>query len=98
MKCIKVPFITKTQIQPNLKKVYDLFLSIPRGCLQCHNMEVGLLLGQNTNILLPTRGNEEHRVDNLRAQRTLLGETGYVLEGQHPNIWKSDKKANLQVL
>ena len=23
---------------------------------------------------------------------------GYVLEGHHPNIWKSDKKARLQVL
>ena len=33
IKCIKVPFITETQIQPNLEKVYDLFPSIPRGCL-----------------------------------------------------------------
>ena len=28
IKCIKVPFITKTPIQPNLEKVYKLFLSI----------------------------------------------------------------------
>ena len=61
-------------------------------------MEVGLLLSQNANIPLPTGGNGEQRVDNLRVRRTLLGETGYVLEGHHPNIWKSDKKAKLQVL
>ena len=61
-------------------------------------MEVGLLLGQNANILLPTGATGEHRVDNLRVQRTLLGETGYVLESHHPKIWESDKKAKLQVL
>ena len=33
IKCIKVPFINETQIQPNLEKVYDLFPSISRGCL-----------------------------------------------------------------
>ena len=33
IKCIEVPFITETPIQPNLEKVYDLFPSIPRGCL-----------------------------------------------------------------
>ena len=61
-------------------------------------MEVGLLFGQIANILLPIGGNGEHRIYNLRVWRTLLGETGYVLEGHHPNIWKSDKKARLQVL
>ena len=61
-------------------------------------MEVGLLLGQNANILLPTGGDGDQRVDNLRVSRTLLGETGYVLTGYHPNIWKSDKKVKLQVL
>ena len=86
VKCIEVPFITKTPIQPNLEIVYDLFPSISRGCLQCPNMEEGLLLGQNANILLPTGGDGEHRVDNLRVWRTLLGETGYVLEGHHHNI------------
>ena len=86
IKCIKVPFITETPIQPNLEKVYNLFPSIPSGCLRRPNMEVGLLLGQNANILLSTGGNREQRVDNLRVQRTLLGETGYVLEGHHPNI------------
>ena len=61
-------------------------------------MEVGLLLGQNDNILLPIGGDGKQRVDNLRVWRTLLRETGYVLEGHHPNIWKSDKKVKLQVL
>ena len=98
IKCIEVPFITETQIQPNLEKVYDLFPSIPRGCLRGPNMEVGLLPAKNANILLPTGGTGEHRVNNLRVWRTLLGEMGYVLEGHHPNIWKSDKKAKLQVL
>merc|ERR1711873_39962 len=60
--------------------------------------EFSELLGQNGNILLPTGGDGEQRVDNLRVLRTLLGETGYVLEGHHPNIWMSDMKARLQVL
>ena len=98
VRCIKVPFITETQLQPSLNKVYKIFPSIPCSCLQCPNMEIGLLLGQNANILLPTGGTGEHRVNNLRIRRTLLGETGYVLEGHHPNIWGSDKKARIQLL
>ena len=82
-------------IQPNLEKVYELFLSIPRGSLRCPNVEVGLLLGQNAIILLPTGVDGDQRVYNLRVQQTLLRESGYVLEGHHPNIWKSDKKARL---
>ena len=61
-------------------------------------MEVGLLLGQNANILLPTGGDGDQRVNNVRVWRTLLGEMGYILEGHHPNIWKSDKIVKLQVL
>ena len=60
IRCIEVPFITETQVQPSLDKVYKLFPSIPRGYLQCPNTEVGLLLGQNTNVLLPTGGKGEH--------------------------------------
>ena len=86
------------RIQPNLEKVYELFLSIPRNSLRRPNIEVGLLLGQNANILLPTGGDRDQRVNNLQVKRTLLRELGYVLEGHHPNIWKSDKKARLQTL
>ena len=94
IKCIEVPFITKTQIQPNLKKVYNLFPSVPCSCLRHPNMEVGLLLGQNANILLPTGGNGEYRVNNLRVWRTLLRETGYVLEGHTLTFESLKRKLN----
>ena len=66
VKCIEVPFITEVQDQPNLSKVYELFPSIPRGCLNRPNMEVRILLGQNANSLLPTGGIGVHKVDDLR--------------------------------
>ena len=65
--CIKVPFITKIQDLPNLKKIYEMFPSIPKGCLKRPNMEVGILLGQNANALLPTGGTGEHKIDHLRV-------------------------------
>ena len=90
VKCIEVPFITEVQDQPNLKKVYKLFPSIPKGSLKRPNMEVGILLGQNANTLLPTGGTGEHKVDHLRIRRTILGEHGYILEGYHPDIWRPE--------
>ena len=68
-----------------------MFPSIPKGCLKRQNMEVGILLGQNANALLPTGGTGEHQIDHLRVWRTVLGEHGYVLEGYQPDIWKSEK-------
>ena len=66
VKCIEVQFITSVQEQPNLSKVHELFPSIPKGSLNRPNMEVGILLGQNANSLLPTGGTGEHKVDELR--------------------------------
>ena len=51
-------------------------------------MEVGVLLGQNANVLLLTGGTGEYRVDGLRIRCTVLGENGYVLDGYHPEIWR----------
>ena len=51
-------------------------------------MEVGILLGQNANVLLPTGGTDEHKVDGLRIRHTVLGEYSYVLDGYHPEIWR----------
>ena len=70
--CIKVPFITKIQDLPNLKKIYEMFPSIPKGCLKKPNMEVGILLGQNANALLPTGGTGEHQIGHLRVRRTIF--------------------------
>ena len=53
-------------------------------------MEVGILLGQNANALLPTGGTGEHQIDHLRVWHTVLGEHGYVLEGYHPDMWRSE--------
>ena len=76
VKCIEVPFITEPQDQPNLNKVYELFPSIPRGCLNRPNMEVGILLGQNANSLLSTGGTGIFKVDDLRIQHMVLGRHG----------------------
>ena len=53
-------------------------------------MEVGILLGQNANALLPTGGTGEYQIDHLRVRHPVLGEHSYVLEGYHPDIWKSE--------
>ena len=66
VKCIEVPFITSVQEQPNFSKIHQLFPSIPIGSLNRPNMEVGILLGQNANFLLPTGGTGEHKVYGLR--------------------------------
>ena len=86
IKCIEVQFITSVQEQPNLNKIQQIFLSLPKGSLKRPNMEVGILLGQNANVLLPTGGTGEYKVDGLRIRRTVLGENGYMLDGYHPEI------------
>ena len=63
-----------------------MFPHLPVGCLQCADIEVGLLIGQNAMALLPTRGDGWNVVDNLRVKRTLLGEFGYILEGSQPSL------------
>ena len=86
--CIQVDHITKVQEQPDLDMCYNLFPHLPKGSLNYPDMEVGLLLGQNANALLPTGGTGKNMVGNLRVRRTLLGKHGYVLEGWHSEIWK----------
>ena len=88
VRCIEVPFITEPQDKLDLSKVYELFPFLPRGCLDRPNTEVGLLLGQNANSLLPTGGTGKHKVGNLRVWKTLLGKYRFVLEGYHPKIWR----------
>ena len=53
-------------------------------------MEVGLLLGQNANELLPTGGDGKDKVGNLRVRRTVLGKDGYILEGWHLDLWNGN--------
>ena len=53
-------------------------------------MEVGVLLGQNANSLLPTGGSGPHKVEGLRVRRTVLGKFGYIWDGYHPYIWTPD--------
>ena len=36
--CIEVPFITEIQDLPNLKKIYEMFPSIPKGCLNNYHI------------------------------------------------------------
>ena len=85
--CIEVDHITDIQDQPDFEMIYNLFPHILKGSLNYPDMEVGLLLGQNVIILLPTRGNQRNRNGNLRVCRTLISRHGYVLEGWHPDIW-----------
>ena len=91
VKCMEVGFITEPQQQPDYSKVYQMFPHIPHGCLERPDMEVGLLLGQNANALLPTGGEGPDSVGNLRVMRSTIGEYGYVLEGWHPDICTSAK-------
>ena len=87
--CIEVNFITDPQEQSDYTKVQNLFPFLPRCRFDRPNVEVGLLLGQNKNALLPTGGTGQHKVGILRVRRTLLGKHGFVLEGWHPDIWRA---------
>ena len=66
VRCIEVPFITSVQGQQNLERIQQLFPSLPKGSLKRPNMEVGILLGQNANALLPTGGSGPYKVEGLR--------------------------------
>ena len=79
-------FITDPQEHPDYIKIHKLFPHLPKGCLNHPNVEVGLLLGQNVNALLPTGGAGRDKVGNLRVRRTLLGKHGFVLDGWHPDV------------
>ena len=68
-----------------------MFPHIPNGCLKRPNMEVGILLGQNANALLPTGGTGRYKVGNLRIRRSLLGKQGYLLEGWHAGLRRAKK-------
>ena len=83
---MEVEFITDPHVQPNYNEVYKMFNHLPMGCLQCPDLEVGLLIGQNATGLLPTGGAGWNVVDNLRVRRTMLGEFGFVLEGTHLSL------------
>ena len=63
-----------------------MFPCIPVGSLNRPSTDIGMLLGQNANALLPTRGLGEYQVEGLRIRQTVLGEYGYVLDGYHPYI------------
>ena len=76
IKCIEVLFITSVEKQPNLEKIRHLFPSLPKDSFIRPNMEVGVLLGQYANCLLPTGGSGPHKVEGLRVQCTVLGKLG----------------------
>ena len=89
MRCIKVEYISEPQRQPNYRNIYKIFPALPPGCLEHPNTKIGLLIGQNANILLPG-STEEQRVNNIRILCTILSQYGYVVEGHHEDIWRSE--------
>ena len=93
--CVEVNFITNPQPQPDYTKVHQLFPRLPKGCLDRPNTQVGILLGQNINQLLPTGGSGINRVGNLRVRRTILGKYGFTLEGCLPAPQKKEQKSKL---
>ena len=77
------------QETPDFSKVYEMFPCLPVGSLNRPSTDIGVLLGQNANALLPVGGAGEYQVEGLRVRRTVLGEYSYVLDGYHPYIWTS---------
>ena len=77
------------QRTPDFSKVCKMFPSLPVGSPNRPSTDIGMLLGQNANALLPIGGAGEYQVEGLRVRRTVLGEYSYVLDGYHPYIWTS---------
>ena len=87
LKLIGVDRITSRPQQVSVQKAYDLFPHLPPGSVDRPTLEVGILVGQDGNIVHPV-GGEEHageRVGNLRCLRSGFG-TGFLLTGSHDDI------------
>ena len=70
---IKVDHICDPQQLPNVENIQKRFPWLPPGSLECPKTLIGILLGQNCNILFPG-SNEDLRHGNMRVRRSLLGD------------------------
>ena len=84
-----MPYIISIQRTLDFSKVYELFPCLPIGSLNRPSTDIGMLLGQNANALLPIGGVGKYQIEGLRVRQTVLGDYGYVLDGYHPCIWTS---------
>ena len=83
---IGVKNICQAQELPNFDNIRAIFPWLPEGLIERPKMKIGILLGQNANVLLP--GCEEDvRFGNICIRRFRLGDYGYLLDGSDESLW-----------
>ena len=80
---IGVKHVCQAQELPNFDNIRTIFPWLPEGSIEHPKMKIGILLGQNVNILLP----EEYvRYGNVRISKSRLGDYGYIPDGSHESL------------
>ena len=74
-----------------------MFPWLPPSSIKRPKTSIGLLLGQNCNILFP--GSKiDARHGNIRVRRSLLGDWGYVPNRSDKCMWKFERKKRTHLL
>ena len=83
---IGVRHICQSQELPNFNNIRKRFPWLPEGSIERPRTKIGILLGQNANVLLP--GCEEDvRFGNIRIRRSRLGNYSYIPDESDECLW-----------
>ena len=85
IRMIGVKHICQAQELPNIDNIRAIFPWLPEGLIECPKMKIGILLGQNANVLLPGC-KEDVRFGNIRIRRSRLGDYGYIPDGSDESL------------
>ena len=91
VRMIEDEYICDPQQLPNFDNIWKKFSWLPPGSIKRPKTSIGILLGQNCNILFPG-SNEDARHGNMRVRRSLLGDWGYVPDGSDECMWNFERK------
>ena len=97
VRMIEVDHICDPQQLPNFENIQKRFPWLPPGSIEMPKTPIGILLGQNCNILFPG-SDEDVRHGNMRVRRSLLGDWGYVPDGSDECMWKFERKKRTHLL
>ena len=86
IRMIGVRHICQSQELPNFDNILTRFPWLPEGSIERPRTKIGILLGQNANVLLP--GCEEDvRFGNIHIRKSRLGDYGYIPDGSNESLW-----------
>ena len=81
---IGVKHICQAQDLLNFDNIRAIFSWLPESSIVHPKMKIGILLGQNANVILPK---EDVRYGNFRIRRLRMGAYGYVPDGSDESLW-----------